>query len=285
MIKAVHDRVLAFDLEWVPDPVAGRLVLDLPDDVPDESVLEAMWERGGATPENPRPYLKTVLCRVISVAAVSREVRGGQVALDLVSLPADPADPEGAREASIVGRFLERVGAREPQLVGYNSVDADLRILVQRAILLGLRAERFAARPRKPWEGRDYFARESDHHCDLRQVVGGFGRGAPSLHEIAVQSGIPGKFGIDGGQVAGIWLAGGIDRIVAYNECDALTTYLVWLRVAHFAGLFTAPQYEVEQDRVRELLRARAGEAGRAHLGDYLEEWERLRGRLASLRG
>ena len=35
---------------------------------------------------------------------------------------------------------------------------------------------------------------------------------------------------------------------------DALTTYLVWLRVAHFGGHFTGEEYEVEQQLVRELI-------------------------------
>jgi hypothetical protein len=33
-------------------------------------VFEAMWKAGGATEEEPMPYLKTILCRVVSIAAV-----------------------------------------------------------------------------------------------------------------------------------------------------------------------------------------------------------------------
>lgn len=284
MLKMIHDRVLAFDIEWVPDPVAGRLLHDLPDDLPDAAVLAEMWRRGGATEEDPRPFLKTVLCRVVSVAAVYRRVRGGEVSVSLMSRPNQPDDPVESNEANVIGRFLEWLGKTEPQLVGYNSVEADLKILLQRAIVLGIRADRFAARPRKPWEGRDYFVRDNDFHCDMKQLVGGFGRATPALHEIAVQSGIPGKFGIDGSQVAEAWLDGGLRRIVAYNECDALTTYLVWLRLAHFSGHFDADRYAREQELVRELLRSESATPGREHLADYLEEWDRLAGRLGRLR-
>ena len=31
MFKSVHDNVWAFDIEWVPDAVAGRKIYDLPD--------------------------------------------------------------------------------------------------------------------------------------------------------------------------------------------------------------------------------------------------------------
>ena len=68
MIKNVKARVWAFDLEWVPDPMAGRLVYGLGDDLTDLEVLQEMWRRGGATDDNPQPYLKVNLCRVVSVA-------------------------------------------------------------------------------------------------------------------------------------------------------------------------------------------------------------------------
>ena len=294
MIKSVPNNVLAFDVEWVPDPLAGRLLHDLPADATDREVMEAMWRHGGADEKNPQPYLKTVLCRVVSLAAVHRRLKpDGGVNLNLYSRPRMASvdeeavdgtvertrvvvDRDDATERSVVGHFLDWLGRVEPQLVGYNSVEADLKILLQRAIVLGVRADRFAARPDKPWQGRDYFARDNEWNCDLKQVVGGFGKGTPALHEIAVQSGIPGKFGIDGSQVAHLWLDGRLDRIVAYNECDALTTYLVWLRVAHFGGHFTDEQYEAEQERLRELLRSESQVPSRAHLGDYLREWERL---------
>ncbi len=40
-----------------------------------------------------------------------------------------------------------------------------------------------------------------------------------------------GKMNVDGEGVAFLWLDGKLNEIVAYNEFDALTTYLVWLRV------------------------------------------------------
>jgi hypothetical protein len=277
VIKGVEERVWAFDLEWVPDPLAGRLLKGVPDGATDAEALEAMWRAGGATEEDPTPFLKTVLCRIVSVAVVERRERGlGEAPLlNLMSLPRDPSSDPERREASIVGTFLEALGRYRPQLVGFNSQDSDLKILVQRALVLGLQAEGFARRPDKPWEGVDYFARSSEFNIDLKQIVGGWGKSVPSLHEIAVQSGIPGKMDVDGNDVAAMWLAGRHAEIVAYNEMDALTTYLVWLRLAHFAGHVSRVDYALEQDLVRALVE-REIEAGKPHLKRYREEWERL---------
>jgi len=278
MFKSVHERVWAFDCEWVPDPVAGRILHGIPGSVSEpRDVLEVMWQAGGASDEDPTPFLKTILCRVVAISAVERRVRSdGQVALHLVSLPRDPDDPEDVLEAAVVGSFLDAIGKHKPQLVGFNSIDSDLRILIQRAVVLGLRAAPFARRPDKPWEGVDYFARQNDWNVDLKQVLGGWGRAVPSLHEAATLSGIPGKMEVDGNQVAELWLAGDLPKIVHYNQFDALTTYLLWLRVAHFGGHFTSEEYALEQERLRSLVEKLASEPAGAHLRSYLEEWDRL---------
>lgn len=278
MLRNVQNRVWAFDAEWIPDPLAGRLVYDLPADVTDpEAVMRVMWERGGATEEDPTPFLKTVLSRVVSIAALERRVApDGEVSLNLMCLPRDPGDPEQACEANVVGTFLSALGKHRPQIVGFNSIDSDLRILVQRGVVLGLQAAGFSHRPEKPWEGIDYFQRGSDWNLDLKQILGGWGKAVPSLHEIAVQSGIPGKMDVDGNQVAQLWLEGRLGEIVHYNEFDAITTYLLWLRVAHFAGQFSEGEYAAEQQRVRDLLEAELEDASRGHLKLYLEEWARL---------
>ena len=113
MFKSVNKDVWAFDAEWVPDPDAGRRLYQLPDDTPDAEVIQKMWEEGGADEENPMPYLKTTICRVISIAAVVRSEKGnGEVALSLTALPHDAADPEHTSEAEILSRFLNAVGEK-----------------------------------------------------------------------------------------------------------------------------------------------------------------------------
>ena len=280
MFKTVKDRVWAFDAEWIPDPVAGRLLYDLPESAVDLDVLKRMWTEGGATEEDPTPYLKTVVCRIVSVAAIERSVSAGKGRLHLLSLPRDVSDPEQVSERSIVGTFLEKIGEYRPQLVGFNSASADLKAFIQRAIILGIQAKGFCSRPNKPWEGDDYFdSRSSEASIDIRDVVGGWGKATPSLNEIATLSGIPGKIDVDGEQVAFLWLDGRLDEIVAYNEFDALTTYLVWLRVAHFGGHFTDQQYEAEQQLVRELISSEI-ENGKTHLKKYLDQWDQLKARV-----
>jgi predicted PolB exonuclease-like 3'-5' exonuclease len=275
MFKSVFDKVWAFDCEWVPDPAAGRTLYKLPAELPDRDVLAHMWQQAGASDDDPMPFLKTIVCRVVSIAAVTRQRRrDGSVQLHLLSLPRDVSDMAQTAEAQVIGTFLDAIGEHKPQLVGFNSINADLKILLQRAVVNGLSAAEFCRRPDKPWEGVDYFAR-GDAHVDIKDIVGGWGKATPSLHELAVLSGIPGKLDVDGNAVASLWLEGHLDRIVSYNECDALSTYLVWLRLAHLSGHFDQRSYAEEQKRVRILVESLITQ-GREHLQAYLTEWDRL---------
>ena len=157
MFKTIKNRVWAFDAEWIPDPVAGRLLYKLPADLPDKDVFDVMWQKGGATEEDPTPYLKTVLCRIVSIAAVERRQEGSDVKLHLLSLPRDSQDPVQTDERHVVGTFLTKAGQYKPQLVGFNSTSADLKAMIQRGVVLGLSMPDFCRRPNKPWEGDDYF--------------------------------------------------------------------------------------------------------------------------------
>lgn len=282
MLKLIADAVFSFDVEWTPDAKAGEILHGTPPAAgPGEEAaagFEALWSDARKEDDEPdfQPYLKTVLCRIVTLAGILREKpRGGEPQLKLVSLPTDVNDPAKSSEKAILKGFLKSVGNRKPQLVGYNSSQADLPIIIQRAIVNGLPGFGFSDRPNKPWEGPDYFdSRNSEYGIDLADAFGKF-RDKPTLHQAATLSGIPGKIDVAGDSVAQMWLEGRLADILDYNEFDAFTTHLLWARVAHFSGLLSPDAYQREQVLVRELLEAEIAK-GKTHLERFVEEWERL---------
>lgn len=283
MFKFIADSLLSFDIEWIPDPVSAELLHGVEHNPPYsyEASFLKLWQEGGATEERPQPYLKTVLCRIVSIAGIFRERTADGVHLKLFSLPTDPGDDKWT-ERYILERFFDAVGRRKPQLVGYNSHNADVPILIQRAVVHGIDSCGFATRPDKPWEGCDYFANSGDYNIDLATLMGRWGA-MPRLHEIATLSGIPGKLDVSGASVPQLWLEGRLRKIVEYNEYDAVTTHLVWARVAHFAGLLDHDEYAAEQLRIRQLLEDEIA-LGKTHLAPYLAEWDRLQAALQARR-
>ncbi|MEA5449483.1 hypothetical protein VB780_12940 [Leptolyngbya sp. CCNP1308] len=271
MFKSVSRHVCAFDLEWVPDPISGRRVYGLPTTLPDAEVFEVMWAKAGATAEKPRPHLKTALCRVVAVSAVVREQQNnGEVTLRLTTLPR-----QGDRlmdEGELISTFLGYVGQHHPQLVGFNSQTADLPILLQRGLVSGVSAAEFCRRADKGW-GSDYFSRHGDAHVDLKSLLSGWGIATPTLHELAAAMGIPGQVGPEPHDVVNWWVEGDLRSIVAQSQFDALSTYLLWLRAARFAGFFSAAQYIEEEGRVRGMVGDRITQ-GDHHLVQYLNRWD-----------
>ena len=272
MIKSIADEVWAFDCEWIPDVRAGRLLYHLPEALSDQEVLRVMWEQAGATAEQPQPFLKTVLCRVVSIATVIRRTaKNGDVHLFLHAIPDQPEAVEQCEEPLILRRFLlDGLAKNHPQLVGYNSRNADMRILLQRAFINGLDCREISDRVQaKPWESRD---------IDLMELVAGYGRGySVALNEAATLCGIPGKLDTTGDDVCDLWHTGKRREIVQYNCCDALTTYLVWLRMAHVSGLMSLETYRLEERRLYQLIVRECEKPFGDYLQRYLTAWCALR--------
>jgi len=278
MIKSLSQHTCAFDCEWVPCPTTARRLLGLPPDIDDRAAMEAVWAyyRGPDDAPESRPFLKLVLSQVVSIAVVMRDVDSdGTVHLKLGARSVAMC-PEG----ELIQRFLEKVAADHYQLWGYNSSTADLPILVQRAIALGMPCPTFSKRPKKPWDGYDYHdGRNSDAHMDILQLIGAHGSGAskPKLHEFAVACGFPGKLDVNGAEVAELYLAGKIGEIVEYNETDAVTTHLVMLRIGLHTGLLTPERYQVEIVAVEHLV-AEQEAKGRAQFTKFAVAWDAMKG-------
>ena len=62
-------------------------------------MIQQMQDEGGANEENPRPYLNTTICRVISIVAVVRKIKeNSEVALSLTALHPDATGPKQISE-------------------------------------------------------------------------------------------------------------------------------------------------------------------------------------------
>ncbi len=280
MLKGnIPELCLFYDLEWVPDAVGSRQLYDLPDDTTEIDAMQKFWENTkGYDPEtNPRPFIKYMFSRVVSIAFLSRRVvyREGERTIEfgLNSLPKLPFVDEDVNEAEIIQQFLYFVGKRRPQLVGYNSAESDLQVLIQRGMINEVSAPEFSERPAKPWEGPDYFdSRNSEAHLDILKRLSG-GAMTPRLDELAKLCGYPGKIDVKGDQVTDLWLERDITKIVEYNQIDTLNTYLVWLRLVYFSGKLTEEEYFDETEQFRTFLEIESEKEEKAFLTQFTEKW------------
>jgi predicted PolB exonuclease-like 3'-5' exonuclease len=135
----------------------------------------------------------------------------------------------GPGEEPLLRIFLDAL-AKRPKLISFNGSAYDLAVIRYRCMLHGIDARNLhLPGVFKQWERYDY--RFGEMHCDLADVLSGYGASAkPSLHEAAVLCGLRGKGDITGAQIEEIADAGRWQEIAAYAEDDAVQTLLIWMR-------------------------------------------------------
>ncbi|HSU24789.1 MAG TPA: ribonuclease H-like domain-containing protein [Pyrinomonadaceae bacterium] len=273
----LNERTWFYDLEWVPDANGARRMFDLPADSSELDAMNELWRYSGASETLPRPFVKYLFSRVVSIAFLSRNVvfvdGSKTVEFKLHSLPKLPVENDDCDEAYIIGRFLHFIGERDPHLVGYNSSQSDIQVLIQRGLVNEVTAEKFCLRPSKPWEGRDYFYKYSEEHLDLLTLLSKGNGMSPKLDELAKLCGFPGKIDVDGSQVVDLWLARDLTKIIQYNQIDVLNTYLVWLRIVHFCGKLRDDKYFAEIEIFRDFLKFEATDQDNVHIRQFIEAW------------
>ena len=79
MLKLLADSVFSFDVEWIPDPKSSEILhqteaVEQPSPQAKAS-FEALWAaaRKEGDPDDYQPYLKTILCRIVSLAGILRQ--------------------------------------------------------------------------------------------------------------------------------------------------------------------------------------------------------------------
>lgn len=273
----LNERTWFYDLEWIPDAMAARRLCDLPPEITEPEAIKELWKYSGATAEEERPFVKYLFSRVVSIAFLSRNIvfidGSKSVEFKLYSLPRLPVEDTDCNEAYIIGRFLHFIGERNPHLVGYNSSQSDIQVLIQRGLINEVTAEKFCLRPEKPWEGRDYFYKYSEEHLDLLTLLSKGNRMSPRLDELAKLCGFPGKIDVEGSQVVDLWLAGDLKKIIQYNQIDVLNTYLIWLRVVYFCGKLKDEKYFAEIEIFRDFLKTESDNPENEHIRQFLEAW------------
>jgi predicted PolB exonuclease-like 3'-5' exonuclease len=252
---------------------------ELPPETTEREAIQKLWEetKGYHKDDCPRPFVKYLFSRVVSIAFLSRRVvfKDGEkcVEFGLNSLPKLPYPYQDVDEAEIIGQFFHYIGVRDPALVGYNSAESDLQVLIQRALVHEVRAPEFCVRPNKPWEGRDYFDKYGEAHLDLLKQFS-FGAMSPKLNDLARLCNFPGKIDADGAHVVDMWLDRDIRSIVEYNQIDTLNTYLIWLRVVNFCGKISEEEYFAEQEDFHAFLTKLANDVENGHIRRFLAKWD-----------
>ncbi len=279
MIRKVADTVVALECECVPDVNAARMLFPEAEHASDDLLCELLWARMGSSDENPRPILPVMQCRLITMAMVVRKkglTQNDPPEISLVWMPRNLKNPEDER--TILTKFLKAM-ERHPLLVGYNIKESVLHLLQQRAMVLGIQSAEDPSMLSKSVL-QDYFAKENEYSVDLKELIIGNGsyKTDATFDDLCILCGIPGKLDNHGAKILDFWLAGEYEKIVRYNCYNAISNYLLWLRLSWMGGCYSTRQYETEKALLHEhlMMLSDRHDAHFLQLDRYIHEWDRL---------
>ena len=153
------------------------------------------------------------------------------------------------RERGLLVELSELVGAARPVLVTYNGRAFDLPVIALRSLCHGVPLG---------WYYRDRGVRyrySEDGHLDLCDWLADHGATrAGSLDAVARLVGLPGKVGVDGSQVEGLYRAGHLDRVRSYCLADVVQTGFLFLRFRLLQGNLEPSAYRVAAEALLDAL-------------------------------
>jgi predicted PolB exonuclease-like 3'-5' exonuclease len=235
-------------------PSTEYLVLDI-ETVPDVE----RWKRPELAPGDESPFPPTWAHRIVVIGCLWLDHGYRLKRLGVVGDgPSDAPTPD-QRERALLNDFSRFVGRARPVLVTYNGRRFDLPVIALRSLCHGVSLG---------WYYRERHVRyrySEEGHLDLSDWLADHGAArVGSLDAIARLIGLPGKLGVDGSQVEGLYAAGRLAAIESYCLSDIAMTALLFLRFRLLQGVLRARDYH---DATSSLLDALAADG---RVGDLL---------------
>ena len=256
-------RVIAFDIETIPDPDLGRRVLGLRGG--DAEVVRELVRLRLAETEGTTEYPKLPWHRVVSVCVTALDPERGTT--EIRALGGDALDERSHVEGFF--RFVAEAGS--PRLVSWNGGGFDLPVLRYRAMMLGVVAPDFY-RDDEERRWNNYQNRYHDLHVDVMDVLCGYGASSRvGLGPMAQMLGLPGKAFLDRPIYEHV-LAGEGGRVHEYCKLDTVETLLVFLAWAHHTGRLALADLRRHVRTVRGALEG-AAYAGWRDVARALDQW------------
>jgi hypothetical protein len=180
--------------------------------------------------ERERTFPPLYACRPVVIGAMLLDQDLAMLRLGTIG--------EGKNEPEMLGDFATFMEGRRSQLVTWNGRGFDLPVLALRSLRHGLSW---------PWYYQDATYRyryTQQGHLDLGDFLADHGAARmTSLDGAARLIGLPGKDGVDGSQVEGMYQSGEHEALRRYCLRDVVQTTFLFLRYQLLAGQIDRPTY------------------------------------------
>lgn len=254
------NKILAFDIETIPDIEGLRIIHRLPHTTQDEAVyqfaLRVRREQGQSD------FFSVHLQKVIAISFLYRQ-KESDIHIGTIGHLGDD-------EPTLLAKFFQKIDKRLPILVSWNGNSFDLPVLQHRCLIHGISSFCYwNTEGEAKWQ--NYFNRYQFRHIDLMDILSRYQpQSRASLSDMARLCGFPGKLDMDGSDVWQVFQEGNLQRIRNYCEGDVANTYLLFLRFQRLRGLLTQEYYEDEVQLLQSWLKKQDS----LYWQQFLEVWQ-----------
>jgi predicted PolB exonuclease-like 3'-5' exonuclease len=221
------------------------LVLDI-ETVPDQT----RWRPPERPPGVEAAFPPTWAHRIIVIGCLWLDHDYKLKRLGVIGDAAGP-DSREVSERELLVDFSRFVGRARPLLVTYNGRVFDLPVIALRSLSHGVPLR---------WYYREKNVRyrySEEGHLDLCDTLADHGATrSGSLDAIVRLIGLPGKIGVDGSQVEGLYRAGQLAAIQSYCLSDVVQTALLFLRFRVLQGALSPAKFRAAIEALLVTLRA-----------------------------
>jgi predicted PolB exonuclease-like 3'-5' exonuclease len=220
---------LVFDIETVPDPALWTA----PATSPPTDIAPKRKPRAKKDEFPPHFAHRPV---AIGYVLLNEE-------LDVVNMGVAGTTTFGEDERALLVAWNAFADQNRATLVSFNGRSFDMPVLSLRALRHGVA---------QGWYGGGFRNRYKDDHLDLFDQLteyGLVGRAGFSLDQFSQIIGLPGKGGMDGSKVAGMFAAGQAQKIESYCLVDVARTTFLFFRYQLMRGRITLDHYRTVATR------------------------------------
>jgi predicted PolB exonuclease-like 3'-5' exonuclease len=267
-----HQNLFVFDIETIPDVVAAKNLLDMPQASTNE-LRQALTKYHLDLTDGKNSFLRQPFHQVISISFLEAEIIRDFSGCEFYKIIDIRSGGDLASlEADLVKGFYAHLKKNLSRLVSFNGKNFDLPVLKYAAMKHQVEAA-WLYKMGDKWN--NYNQRYSlDWHCDLADAFSDFGASAKvKMNELCAAFGLPGKIGVDGSMVMDFYDQGRLQEIRNYCETDVLNTFLLYLIYQHHNGSMNREAFVKCKKSLEEFLENKAQE--KPHFAEFLKEYRR----------
>lgn len=223
-------HLLIFDIETIPCVETARKLLQLSNEVEDNTVIQKLTEYHLEITKGSNDFHRQPFHKIVCISFMLCEIENTEYGENYIIKEFKTGGRNNENESEILEKFCNFLQKHKPKIVSFNGKTFDIPVIQYRSMMHHIPC---------PWLYSKEFSYKYNNevHCDLIDAFSNFGSSARiKMTEVAALCNIPCKQNGSGNSVLEMYRNNQIQEICDYCEEDVLVTYILYLHYQMHRG-------------------------------------------------